>query len=205
VKNLRISNFSDGIYTPSNNNSFIGNRFERARIHILGGSGVGNVIKHNVFIDSVIFVDYNHGGHDIITENNFFDGGTLVDLADAPFVDRNYWSNYTAKYPNATEVEGLGIWGTPYVDEIAWATNRSIDYHPLVNPITDLEITNFNIPLPSATPTSTQHPTINTGAEPPKAEPYSTTIVAAVTLVVVLVAAGLLVYHKKHKTKATQP
>jgi hypothetical protein len=202
VKNLRIYNFSDGIYTPSNNNSFIGNRFERAGIHILGGSGVGNVIKNNVFIDSVIFVDYNHGGHDIITENNFFDGGTLVDLADAPFVDRNYWSNYTAKYPNATEVEGLGIWDTPYVDEIAWATNRSIDYHPLVNPITDLEIPNFNLPPPflSTRPQVSVLPTINTGPEPPETEPFPTPIVVFLALVVaVSVAAGLLIYHKKHR------
>jgi hypothetical protein len=190
----------EGIYTPSNNNSFIDNRFESARIHILGGSGVGNIVKHNVFINSRIFVDYNHGGLDVITENNFFDSGTLVDLADAPFVDRNYWSNYTSKYPNASEVAGLGIWDTPYVDEVTWATNRSIDYHPLVNPITDLEITNFNISLPSATTTSTQHATINTGAEPPKTELISTVIIAVVSVVAVaLVVAGLLVYHKTQK------
>ena len=55
---------------------------------------------------------------------------------------------------------------------------------------------------PTPTPTTTQLPTINSGAEPSKADPYSTTIFAAVTLVVVLVvAAGLWVYHKKHKIK----
>ncbi len=144
-------------------------------------------------------MDYNHGGLDVITENNFFNSGTLVDLADAPFVDRNYWSNYTAAYPNATEVDSSGIWDTPYVDEVTWATNRSIDYHPLVNPITDLEIPNFNIP-PSATPNSTQLPTINTGAEPPQTGSFLTTVVVAATFIVVLaVAAGLLVYSKKRK------
>ena len=202
VKNLRIYNFSEGIYTPSNNNSFIGNRFENTRIHILGGSGVGNVVKNNFFINSYVFVDYNLGGHDVITENNFFDSGTLVDLADAPFVDRNYWSNYTIKYPNATQVEGLGIWNTPYVDDrYSWATGRSIDYHPLVSPTTDFEIPNFSL-FPSATPTSTLHPTINTGAELPKTEPISTVIIAVVSVVAVaLVVAGLLIYHKKQKTK----
>ena len=35
VKNLRIIDFFEGIRTPSNNNSFIGNRFENTRIHIL--------------------------------------------------------------------------------------------------------------------------------------------------------------------------
>jgi hypothetical protein len=107
VKNLRICNFSDGIRTPSNNNNFIGNRFESAGIHILGGSGVGNIVKHNVFIDSRIFVDYNHGGLDVITENNFLDSGTLVDLADAPFVDRNYWSN---SHPNTQTPPKLQGW-----------------------------------------------------------------------------------------------
>ncbi len=46
----------------------------------------------------------------------------------------------------------------------------------------------------------TQHPTINTGAKPPQTEFFPTTIVVAVTLIVLLaVVAGLLVYHKKHK------
>ena len=195
VKNLRVIDFFEGIRTPSNNNSFISNRFENTRIHILGGPA-GNVLKNNYFINSSVFVDYNYGGHDVITENNFFNSGTLVDLADAPFVDRNYWSNYTIKYPNATQVEGLGIWNTPYVDDrYSWATGRSIDYHPLVNPITDFEIPNFGI---LAMPTLTPYPTINTGPEPPQTESFPTTIVTAVTLVVVLaVVAGLLVYHKK--------
>ena len=199
VKNLRIYNFFEGIYTPSNNNSFIGNRFENAGIHILGGSGEGNVVKTNTFVNARIFVDYNRGGHDIITENNFFNSGTLVDLADAPYVDRNYWSNYTAVYPNATEVDSSGIWDTPYVDEVAWATNRSIDYHPLVNPITDFEIPAFGIPPSSATPTPTQPTTTNTGDEPPQSEPFPLPIVIAV----VVFAAGvlgisLLIYKNKH-------
>ncbi len=195
VKNLRIYNFMEGIRTPSNNNSFIGNRLENTRIHILGGSGVGNVVKNNFFINSCVFVDYNIGGHDVITENNFFDSGTLVDLADAPFVDRNYWSNYTAKYPNATEIEGLGIWDTPYVDDrYDWATGRSIDYHPLVNPITDFEIPNFGIPT---MPTLTPYPTINTGPEPPKTEPFLTTLIIASIAAVAVLGIGLLFYLKK--------
>jgi hypothetical protein len=196
VKNLRIRDFMEGIRTPSNNNSFIGNRFENTRIHILGGP-VGNVVKNNFFINSYVFVDYNIGGHDVITENNFFDSGTLVDLADAPFVDRNYWSNYTAKYPNATEIEGLGIWGTPYVDDrYDWATGKSIDYHPLVNPITDFEIPNFGIPT---MPTLTPYPTINTGPEPPKTEPFLTTLAIVIVVSMAVAGVSLLVYLKKYR------
>jgi hypothetical protein len=92
----------------------------------------------------------------------------------------------------------LPIW----IYEIVWATDRSIDYHPLVNPITDLEISNFNLPPPflSTRPSVSVHPTINTGPEPHKAEPFPTALIAAVSVAVfTLAAAGLLVYHKKHK------
>ena len=198
VKNLRIYNFLEGIITPSNNNSFIGNRFDNARLHILGGP-VGNVIKHNVFNSTEIFVDYNMGGNDVITENNFIDSSILVDIAKPPIVDKNYWSNYTTKYPNATEIEGLGIWDTPYVDDrYAWATNTSIDYHPLVNPITDFEIPNFGI---LTMPTLTPYPTINTGPEPPQTEPFLTTLAVVIVVSVAVAGVGLLVYFKKRKRK----
>ena len=201
VKNLRIYNFSEGIITPSNNNSFIGNRFDNARIHILGGP-IGNVIKHNVFNSTEIFVDYNMGGNDVITENNFIDSSILIDIAKPPIVDKNYWSNYTAKYPNATEIEGLGIWDTPYVDDrYDWTTGKSIDYHPLVNPITDFEIPNFGIPT---MPTLTPYPTINTGPEPPKTEPLLTTLAIVIVVSVVVAGVGLLVYFKKRKISASR-
>ena len=149
VKNLRIYNFMEGIRTPSNNNSFVGNFFDNARIHILGGP-VGNVIKHNVFNSTEIFVDYNNGGNDVITENNFIDSSILVDIAKPPIVDKNYWSNYTAEYPDAKEIDDSGIWDTPNVyDKFLWGSHGDepcIDYHPLVNPITNLEITNFSLP-----------------------------------------------------------
>ncbi len=196
VKNLRIYNFLEGIYTPSNNNSLIGNRFESTGIHIVGGSGEGNLLKHNTFVNARVFVDYNHGGLDVITENNFFDSGTLVDLADAPFVDRNYWSNYTSAYPNATEVDSLGIWNTAYVDEVSWATNRSIDYHPLVNPVTDFEFPNFGI---LSMPTLTPYPTINTGPEPPQTESFLTTVVIALIVSAVVLGISLVVYRNKRK------
>jgi hypothetical protein len=196
VKNLRIIDFFEGIRTPSNNNSFIGNRFENTRIHILGGP-LGNVLKNNYFINSAVFIDYNYGGYDVITENNFFNSGTLVDLADAPFVDRNYWNNYTTKYPNATQVEGLGIWNTPYVDDrYSWATGRSVDYHPLVNPITDFEIPNFGI---LAMPTLTPYPTITTGPEPPKTDSLLLILVVASIVAAAALGLGMMVYRNKCK------
>ncbi len=139
VKNLRIYNFAEGIYTPSNNNSFIGNFFDNARLHIIGGGGGGNLVKHNVFNSTEIFVDYNNGGNDVITENNFIESWVFVDLAKPPIVDRNYWNNYTANYPDAEEIGSSGTWDTPYVyDKFVGGSHGDdpcIDYHPLIEPV----------------------------------------------------------------------
>ena len=81
-------------------------------------------------------------------------------------------------------------------DRYDWATGRSIDYHPLVNPITDFEIPNFGI---LAMPTLTPYPTINTGPEPPKTEPFLTTLVIVIVASVAVTGVGLLVYFKKPK------
>jgi len=50
----------------------------------------------------------------------------------------NYWSDYEDRYPNATELDGSGVWNTPYVlDE----DNR--DNYPLMNPMAFPEKTVF--------------------------------------------------------------
>ena len=141
VKNLRVRNFFTGIYVVGgSNNSLIGNYLDNAGIHLIANANyTGDLIKHNTFRDSGIFVDYNRGGQDVITENNFIDGVIFVDLAVPPIVDKNYWSNYTANYPDAKELGNSGIWDTPYVyDKFVGGSHGNyscIDYHPLVQPI----------------------------------------------------------------------
>jgi hypothetical protein len=68
-------------------------------------------------------------------------------LSNAPVVDRNYWSNYTAKYPNAKELDGLGIWDTPYVYGRFQGVNSSIDHHPLMFPITVPMFPDIMVPI----------------------------------------------------------
>ena len=207
VENLRIYNIPRGIFSVgSSNNRFIGNYFENSGIHLQGSANyTGDIVKHNTFINASIFVDYNRLPLDVLTENNFIDSVIFVDLSTPPIVDKNYWSNYTAEYPDAKELNSSGIWDTPYVyDKIVGGSHGNyscIDYHPLVNPKTDFEIPNFNLPpVLSTRPQVLVLPTINTGQEPPETEPFPTPIVFFLALVVaVSVATGLLVYHKKHK------
>lgn len=39
----------------------------------------------------------------------------------------NYWSDYESLYPNATEIDGSGVWNTPYVID-----ENNIDNYPLI-------------------------------------------------------------------------
>ena len=112
VKNFRISNFLEGIYVVGGrNNSIVGNFLENASLHVLGSANLtGDLIKHNTIKDSWVFIDYNLGGIDVVTENNFIDCGIYVGLSVAPIVDRNYWSDYLEKYPDAEELGDSGIW-----------------------------------------------------------------------------------------------
>ncbi len=208
VENLMISNIPRGIFSVgSSNNSFIGNYFDKSGVHLQGSANyTGDLIKHNTFINASIFVDYNPLPLDVLTENNFIYTVIFVDLSTPPIVDRNYWSNYTAEYPNAKELDNSGIWDTPNVyDKFIGGSHgnySAIDYHPLVNPITDFEIPNFSL-FPSTTPITTMHPTINTGAEPPQIEPFLTTLVIGSVIVVAVIGVlSLLVYLKKRHPKS---
>jgi hypothetical protein len=117
VQNLRIYNIPRGIFSVGgSNNSFIGNYFEKSGMEIQGNANqTGDLIKHNTFINATIAFDYDPNGTDIITENNLVNCEIGIWLSTPPIVDRNYWSEYFSKYPNALEIQGTGIGNTPYV------------------------------------------------------------------------------------------
>ncbi|MCW4052277.1 MAG: right-handed parallel beta-helix repeat-containing protein, partial [Candidatus Bathyarchaeota archaeon] len=45
----------------------------------------------------------------------------------------NYWSDYADKYPNATEIDELGLWDTPYVID-----ENNQDNYPIIPEISSL-------------------------------------------------------------------
>ncbi len=200
VKNLRISNFYEGIYVLGSSNSTItGNYLENAGIHLIASSDyTGDLIKHNTFNGAGIFVDYNPAGQDIITENNFIDSGIFVDLSAPPVVGRNYWSNYTAEYPDAKELDGSGVWDTPndYDKFVGGSHGKDpcIDYHPLVNPVTDFEVLAFNVPIATSTPSGSPAPA--TGAQT-----ISPALLGAVVIVLFAAVLVVVVIFKRKKPK----
>jgi len=135
VKNLRIYNFWTGIFVlGASNISIIGNYFENTRIHLITCPDyIGDLIKHNIFRDAGIFVDYNTCGLDVITENNFFNGWIAVGLSVVPIVEKNYWSDY-----NGTDNNGDGIGDTPHISQYILDENVQ-DNYPLITPL-DIEV-----------------------------------------------------------------
>jgi hypothetical protein len=181
VKNLRIYNIPRGIFSVGgSNNSFIGNYFNKSAIAIHGNANLtGDLITHNTFINTSISFDYNPNGTDIITENNFNDSAIYIWLAKAPIVDRNYWRDYTTKYPDAKEIGDTGLWNTPYE-----YSENTVDTHPLITP--------YETSPPTPSPSPTSEPTLNE-------ELFQTTLIVMSIALTAIIITSLLFYFKKHK------
>lgn len=90
----------DGVeLSDSLNNTICGNTISGTSLYgiILGGSN-GTVIFHNNFLNNATPI----GICDSV--DNVFDNG----------YEGNYWSDYKGKYSEAMELNGTGIWDTPY-------------------------------------------------------------------------------------------
>jgi hypothetical protein len=127
-------------------------------LYILNGgvstNGGGSDKFYNDFISSIMFlgdcdnnnitycfigsINFDYSGNAIMTENNI-NGSILVWLSNGGLADRNYWSDYLTKYPNATEADHSGVGNQPYVYSTAQNGTQTIYYqdnHPLMKPVT---------------------------------------------------------------------
>lgn len=164
VKNVNVS--SNNIYTiylhGSSNCQIIGvttnqlvrilgsfNTITESNVGIAIFAGSNNLITRNNISDLLV-----GGPSNVFFKNNFY----LTDypsLSAENFWDNgsvgNYWSNYTIKYPNASEVGNTGIADTPYVIQREWYTTReypnvkNVDNYPLMYPWGAPQVTLFNI------------------------------------------------------------
>jgi len=98
-----------GIYLDrSSSNSIVGNSIAKNSYGIWLRNSSDNFVYHNNFINNTQQVYFEYSGY-----TNFWDG--------------NYWSDYREKYPDAKEIDGSGIWDTPYVID-----NYNQDNYPIV-------------------------------------------------------------------------
>jgi parallel beta-helix repeat protein len=78
-----------------------------------------NTFYHNNFVNNTQQVSSN-------SSFNFWDNGYPS--------GGNYWSDYQTRYPGASEIDGSGLWNTPYV-----VAANNTDYYPLMTPWTRVE------------------------------------------------------------------
>jgi len=181
-------------------------------------SSSGTIIESNdvtMTKETTSFISTDNGNFQIF-HNNFLNievntGGALVLIIDSssPSWDNgypsggNYWSDYTSRYPDATEIDNSGIWNTSYVSIVS---NDVVDRYPLVAPY---NISKPTIPLQqnTAATTTSATPTPTTSSSSPPStthlstqKPFPTTNFIGVSgVAAAVVAAVLLVYFKKRK------
>jgi parallel beta-helix repeat protein len=98
----------------------------------------GNLISENVIAMNVNSgISLQDSLDNTIYHNNFMDNPVQAALSNSTGIwdsgypsGGNYWSDYTERYPNATETDDSGIWNKPYfLDE------NNQDNYPLMLPV----------------------------------------------------------------------
>jgi len=97
------------------------------------GSSNNTTVATNHIAGNALGIFLYGSSNNILYGNTFVDNGKHVSSLDSTNVwdngaEGNYWSGYEEKYPNATELDGSGIWDTPYVID-----ENNQDNYPLKN------------------------------------------------------------------------
>jgi hypothetical protein len=201
VKNLRITNFKWGIHCSSGGNhtfygNYISNDYVRQngtgnlawdKLGILFWASSGNNITHCTIGGSPAIYMHFVTSNNFVIENNIVFGVDLR-MSGIETFDGNYWSDYSIRYPNASEVDSSGVWNMPYVLADSSFENRKFqDSHPLVSP---LAIPNFSTTLPTVQ-----------SIQKPMAIPI---VLITISIIVAVIAIGLFAYFKSRKHKVEQ-
>ncbi|MGB9915402.1 MAG: hypothetical protein ACPLIG_08000 [Candidatus Bathyarchaeales archaeon] len=200
VRNLKITNFHIGIKCEfGGNHTFYGNYISNDFVSHNGTGGftweslgialwgsTGNNITYCTIGGSPAIYMHFVVSNNFVVENNIVFGAHLA-ISGIETFERNYWSDYLERYPNASEVDSSGVWDTPYsiADSTGFENRVFQDNHPLVNP---LSIPNFATTLPTITPP----------------QQFSITLfllVASIIISVIALATGAFAYFKKHRVK----
>jgi parallel beta-helix repeat protein len=139
VKNAAISNFGAGVLLEgSNYNSISGNNITaniQYGIHLVLDS-CNNTVYGNNIANNGFGIWLDSSSNNKIYHNNFINNGAQVYSETSTNVwddgypsGGNYWSDYEEKYPDAAEIDGSGIWDTPYVIDV-----DNQDRYPLMRP-----------------------------------------------------------------------
>jgi parallel beta-helix repeat protein len=142
-------------------NTIVGNIITNNYNGIYLGESTNNHIYHNDFMSNTQQVYTSNLTN--VWDNGYPSGG-------------NYWSDYEERYPNATEIDGSGMWDTPYIID-----ENNKDRYPLMDPVVIPEFADDDNPTKRTT------------------EPFPTTWIATTTVLIAAIGVGLLLYFVKVK------
>jgi hypothetical protein len=145
--------------------------------------------------------DYTVVSYSLNGDNAFYQFSGLPSNAQIDFEveaivghDSRAWYVQHPLYP---EYGGFYEPAIAYDTDSGWSNTQTIT-------IPEGTISISTSPAPKQTPTITQHPTINTGAEPPQTTPFPTeTVLIVALLAMVVVLASLLLYQRNRKRTET--
>jgi parallel beta-helix repeat protein len=217
---------SGAIQPQGDNNIIIQNQLANNNVafNILNSNGT-TITKNNVTDNAVILTlgtlkaNSNQAGLHTFYLNNFVNnkqplhvpfGGpfasSVVTLSPAGSWDNgtvgNYWSDYSSKYPDASELGDLRIGDTPYLIEETATWSRDYPNGPRLEgtsvlgvasdlfPLLDQVLIQEPTPTPTPTPTPSPEPT-------PIAETFPASLIFVASVGIALAVMGLLVYLKK--------
>ena len=190
VSNNYIDSCVEGIqiWQNSNNNTIAENTITNCQDHAIRFQySNNNTLMRNNITNSGCGTSIYGSNNNTITNNNYVNN-TFQFSANEDYhlsfgynrsvntINKNYWSDY-----NGTDANGDGTGDTPYVID-----ENNQDNNPLMKPIGTSQS-----PSPSLAPTGTPEPQHETFPIVP--------VAAVTTIAIVVIAAGLLVYHKKRQ------
>jgi parallel beta-helix repeat protein len=107
------------LYFHSDNNRISGNNITANKLYgVMLGYSSNNIFYHNNIVGNTQQVYFYDPRYVNIWDDGYPSGG-------------NYWSDYEQRYPYANELDGSGIWDTPYVID-----DYNRDRYPLMKPWT---------------------------------------------------------------------
>lgn len=201
IKEVEVVGRFTNIYVNNSSYCLITGVKTNKRIYLADGSNFNTITKSNVtmlhtflgnasnnrIIQNNIFQELGIGSsNNIFSQNNFFLTELSYIAGDNSWDENsvgNYWSNYSVKYPNASEIGNTGKSDTPYmIDREAYSTllfpnATNVDNYPLMYP--------YNIE--------------NDTAVLLQAGSFPLTLVVAALVIVAVVCVGLVFYFRKRK------
>ena len=174
--------------TDSSNNIITDNNITSTNPSVFDTDFVGLQVYHNNFINI-------NPNMDIVVPDTNASKAILPHWDNGYPSGGNYWSDYTNKYPNATEIDNSGIGNTAYLI----STNPNVlDRYPLLSPI---NISQGIVELPLANPSPMPNLTSTPSSQPTKSMP-SEVIYAIVTGIIVVIAITTVVMLRKRKPQS---